>query len=260
MNNINSQFPLNRPHTTVILAMSADGKIADRNRSPARFGSSADTGHLETQIADTDGVLFGRGTLDSYGTTLSISSEELLRRRQRQGKSPQPIQILCSSSGNINPNWRFFEQSVPRWLLTTSQGVEQVKRENLQLTNLSDQSAVQSDYYAPFKRIVIANTLSENSNAIDWNDAFQQLMEMGLKRLAILGGGKLVGSLIQMDLIDEFWLTVCPLIIGGMDAPTPVEGKGFLSDMAPRLQLLEVKRVEQEVFLHYQVHKMMNVE
>ena len=35
-----------RPHTTVVMAMSADGKIADVRRSPARFGSLADKAHL----------------------------------------------------------------------------------------------------------------------------------------------------------------------------------------------------------------------
>ena len=52
-----------RPHTTVVLAMSADGKIADVKRSPARFGSAADKAHLEKQVAQVDAVLFGAGTL-----------------------------------------------------------------------------------------------------------------------------------------------------------------------------------------------------
>ncbi|MCY7385725.1 MAG: hypothetical protein LH628_24815, partial [Microcoleus sp. CAN_BIN18] len=51
------------------------------------------------------------------------------------------------------------------------------------------------------------------------------------------------------------WLTVCPLILGGVDAPTPVEGKGFLADLAPKLELLAVKQVDQEVFLHYKVDR-----
>jgi 5-amino-6-(5-phosphoribosylamino)uracil reductase len=99
-----------------------------------------------------------------------------------------------------------------------------------------------------FDRTLIANTID---GEIDWIEAFQQLEALGIKRLAILGGGKLVASVLAVGLIDEFWLTVCPLILGGADAPTPVEGKGFLADLAPKLELLAVKQVGGEVFLHY---------
>ena len=58
---------------------------------------------------------------------------------------------------------------------------------------------------------------------------------------------------LKQNLIDEIWLTICPLILGGQNSPTPADGEGFLSSVAPRLQLLEVKPVGQEVFLHYQV-------
>jgi 5-amino-6-(5-phosphoribosylamino)uracil reductase len=48
---------------------------------------------------------------------------------------------------------------------------------------------------------------------------------------------------------------VCPLILGGASAPTPVEGEGFLSQLAPKLELLEVHQVQQEVFLHYRLQR-----
>uniref|UniRef100_UPI00187FDA1D RibD family protein n=1 Tax=Microcoleus sp. LEGE 07076 TaxID=915322 RepID=UPI00187FDA1D len=104
-----------------------------------------------------------------------------------------------------------------------------------------------------FDRTVYAKTAA--GGEIDWIDAFQQLASLGIKQLAILGGGKLVASVLAAGLVDEFWLTVCPLILGGADAPTPVEGKGFLADLAPKLQLLAVKQVGQEVFLHYKVDR-----
>lgn len=50
---------------------------------------------------------------------------------------------------------------------------------------------------------------------------------------------------------DELWLTVCPLLLGGATAPTPVEGEGFCLALAPRLELLSVQANNQEVFLHY---------
>ena len=90
---------------------------------------------------------------------------------------------------------------------------------------------------------------------VDTSAALQHLASLHITRLAILGGGELVASMLQLDLIDELWLTVCPLILGGASAPTPVEGVGFLSQFAPKLELLEVHQVEQEVFLHYRLQR-----
>jgi 5-amino-6-(5-phosphoribosylamino)uracil reductase len=210
--------------------MSADGKIADRVRSPARFGSAADKAHLERQVALADAVLFGKGTLNAYGTTLPVTSPQLLQQRQLQGKPPQPLQIVCSASGNISPKLKFFQQPLPHGLLTTAAG----KQHNT----------------APFEQIIVVPTVN---GGLDWMNAFQQLTQLGIKRVAVLGGGQLVGSLMQENLIDELWLTICPLILGGSDSPTPVSGKGFLADVAPRLHLLEVQQVKQEIFLHYRI-------
>ncbi|MGE5657854.1 MAG: RibD family protein [Actinomycetota bacterium] len=228
----------NRPQTTVVLAMSVDGKITDATRSPARFGSRNDKAHLEKQIALADATLFGADTLRTYGTTLRVSSPELLQLRERQEKPSQPVQIVCSRSRQFDPNLRFFQQPVPRWLLTTEPDENET---------LGDSSPL-----LLFERILV---VKKQEHEIDWLDAFQQLASFGWQRLAILGGGKLVASLFAADLIDEIWLTVCPLILGGIDAPTPVEGKGFLAELAPRLELLAVERIEQELLLHYRLQR-----
>jgi 5-amino-6-(5-phosphoribosylamino)uracil reductase len=75
----------------------------------------------------------------------------------------------------------------------------------------------------------------------------------GVEHIAVLGGGEIVAALLAVDLIDELHLTVCPLLIGGKNAPSPVEGAGFLQGQAPQLELLSVKQVEGELFLHYRV-------
>lgn len=222
---------MNRPYTTTILAMSADGKIADAARSPARFSSAIDQAHLEKQIALTDGVLFGAGTLRAYGTTRSLSDPQLLQARKQRGLPPQPVQIVCSASAALDPQWRFFQQAVPRWLLTTADGAE----------------CWRASMAEGFDRILVADVGGE----IDWEDAFAQLSQLGLQRLGILGGGELIASLLAVDFIDEFWLTICPVLVGGATAPTPVEGEGFSSPQLPHLELLAVEQVEQEIFLHY---------
>ncbi|MCX7594175.1 MAG: RibD family protein [Fischerella sp.] len=224
----------NRPHTTVVLAMSADGKIADVTRSPARFGSKTDKAHLEKQIAASDAALFGAGTLRAYGTTLTVSHPQLLQQRIHAGKPPQPIHIVITHTANLDPEIRFFQQPVRRWLLTTRAGAAFWQKR------------------PEFEQILVFET---PKGKIDIAAASQHLLTLGIAQLVVMGGGELVASMLELDLIDEFWLTVCPLIIGGADAPTPAEGRGFPLQLAPRLQMVEVYTVEQEVFLHYRISR-----
>lgn len=233
---------LNRPHTTVVLAMSADGKISDVIRSPILFGSAADKAHLETQVALADAVLGGAGTLRAGGSAMLVTNPELLAQRKQQGKPPQPLQIICSRSGNISPELRFFQQPISRWLVTTKIGLK-----NWQSQFSGDElTALNNKWEQIF-------TFETPAGEVDLLMALDHFAQMGIKHLAVLGGGELVGSLLTVNAIDELWLTVCPLLIGGDRAPTPVDGPGLPTHKAPRLQLLEVKQVDQELFLHYKV-------
>jgi 5-amino-6-(5-phosphoribosylamino)uracil reductase len=223
-------------HTTVILAMTADGKIADHQHAAARFGSVHDQHHLEQQVSLADGVLFGAGTLRAYGTTMSVLNPLLLQARKTRSQSPQPIQIVVSASGDLDPQMRFFQQPIPRWLITLPGN--DVKWQNK----------------TEFERIVVASVITREDNSIiNWTATFQRLADLGLQRLAILGGGELVAALFDEDLIDELWLTLCPVVFGGKSAPTPVGGTGFVQSQGKKLQLLKVKQIEQELFLHYRV-------
>ncbi len=230
MNALGSQ-PL-RPYTTAVLAMTVDGKIADRARSPARFGSWRDRQHLETCLAEADGFLFGAGTLRSYGTSLPIKTPHLLQQRQARGQSAQPIHILCSQSGQFSPDLAFFSQPLTRWLVTTPTGA---------------QAWTEGDR---FERILIHE---KNRQISHFAAIFQQLAQLNLQRLVIGGGGTLVAALLAEHLIDELWITLCPLLLGGKTSPTLVDGEGWPVAIAPRLELLSIKAVEQEVFLHYRV-------
>ncbi|MBD1911956.1 RibD family protein [Leptolyngbya sp. PL-A3] len=226
--------PGSRPYITLVLAMSADGKIADRGRSPARFGSEADRAHLEQCIAEADGVMFGAGTVRAYGTTLPVRNPVLLEQRQQRQLSPQPVHIVCSRSGQLDPGLRFFQQPVPRWLLTTPIGA----------TSWAEGDA--------FEHIL---TVPEQDGRLNWTIALPNLRDAGLHRLVLGGGGELVAALLAVDAIDELWLTVCPLLLGGTQAPSPVDGAGFPAALAPRLELISSEAIGQEVFLHYRLRR-----
>lgn len=221
--------PLPTLQTTVVLAISLDGKIADASQSAARFGSVTDRHHLETQIAQADAVLFGAGTLRAYGTTLRVLQPELQQQRHQRHQSPQPIQVVCSRTGDFSAELPFFNQDVPRWLLTTAAGGYNWYRSQ------------------KFDQILIAGNVT---TGILWQDAFQHFATLGWQRILVLGGTKLVTSLLAADLLDDLWVTICPLILGGPRSRSLVSAE-FLVEQAPRLELLEMRQVEHEVFLHY---------
>ena len=220
---------LQRPWVRGVLAMGLDGKIAPVDRSAARFSSPADFVHLETQVAAVDGVIMGAGTLRAYGTSLSVRDPALVAQRQQRGQAPQPVHLICSASGQLDRQWRFFQQPVPRWLLTTPEGARPWQ----------DGSE--------FERILPRLTPPET----DWRAIAHYLAQLGLTHLALLGGGTLMAHWFEADLVDDLYLTLCPIILGGATAPTPCDGPGWGEAIAPRFSLQSHHILGDEIFLHY---------
>ena len=247
----------NRPYVTAILAMSADGKITDAKQSAARFSAAADQSHLERQVASADATLFGASTLRAYCTTLSVSDPGLIEQRRSQGKPDQPVQIVCSASGNLNSRWRFFQQPIPRRLITTLEGLQYWK------DHLEPPSA-RPQYKSPAVEQKFFEHVLITERPFDWHKVMQNLYagtsglsaiasRRPIKQLLVMGGGELVASLLADELVDELYLTVCPLLIGGKTAPTPVGGLGFTLPRTPQLKLESAEVEGDEVFLHYTV-------
>lgn len=220
--------------TTLVLAMTADGKISDVTRSAPTFGSDRDYAHMEEQIMLSDVVLVGSGTLNDGGSAVE-TKPALIQTRLDRGVSAQPPQIICSRSGKIDPELPFFSQPIERWLLTTTIG---------------SQDWLDRD---SFDRVLVCET--PDGSDLDWQAVKIKLAGLGVENICFLGGAELAASLFAANFIDELWLTICPFVYGGSTAPSPVSGSGFTPELAPRLKLLSVDRVEDELFLHYQVQK-----
>lgn len=226
-----------RPHISLVLAMSADGKISDTYRTAARFPSANDQRHLEQRVATADATLFGAGTLRAYGTTALVKDSTLLAQRHQNNQRPQPIHIVCSLSGKLDAEMNFFKQPISRWLLTTQAGAKRWQQDQ----NQKNQA---------FEQIWVAPRGPED--CFDWPRILTELKQLNIHHLLVMGGGQLVAALMAADLIDELWLTVCPLFIGGDRAPTPCDGPGFSLDQAPTFTLISSQTVGNEVFLNYQ--------
>lgn len=96
-----------------------------------------------------------------------------------------------------------------------------------------------TDHLNNTAKYVVSKTLKDpdwnNSTVIDGEvvDEVRRLKQQPGKNIAVLGSGELVQTLIENDLVDEYFLTVYPLVLGG--------GKRlFREDRQPRrLELID---------------------
>ena len=74
------------------------------------------------------------------------------------------------------------------------------------------------------------------------------------KDIRLGGGVETVREYLKAGLVDEIYTFVGNIIIGGRDAPTPADGSGFIKESEfPRLTLIEARRIENGILLHWKV-------
>lgn len=231
------------PFVLVNMSLTADGKIATTNRVVASFSSERDREHLYELRATTDAVMCGARTVDLNEVGLGHGGAKFRRLRLKGGRAEHNLRIIVSGSGSLDPDAYIFKQRV----------------------------AVQKSGYHPEGPIIILTTaragklrLEKLKAVADEVRVFGQRdinlraalgwlrRKWKVRRLMCEGGGALNDALFRADLVDELHLTICPRIIGGRNAPTIVDGKGFskLADAA-QLSLRSIKPHGGELFLVY---------
>ncbi|MBN3905115.1 MAG: RibD family protein [Nostoc sp. NMS1] len=221
--------------TTVVLAMTIDGKISSVDPQAGGNADAADQAHVEYEVSFADLILVGAGTIRAGDVVFSIRNPELLAAREARGQSRQPIVCVVSGSLDLSLDFPFLSEDIERWIFTTRAGLERS----------SDTTTLQK----------LAELIDLGDTDLDWDRAYSLMAERGIHKVVALGGGYLTASLVKAGRIDDWWLTIWPVIYGGKDAPTPVEGEGFISTAAPHVELVETRQVGSELFLHYQTIK-----
>jgi riboflavin biosynthesis pyrimidine reductase len=82
-----------------------------------------------------------------------------------------------------------------------------------------------------------------------------ELERRGVRTLLLECGGDLLFQFLAAGCVDEVYVTLCPLVLGGAGAPTLADGAGFAFAGAPRLRLEHAVSVGGEVYCRYSVVK-----
>jgi len=86
--------------------------------------------------------------------------------------------------------------------------------------------------------------LKEKNGRVDLKQLMRKLADLGIINCLVEGGGELIGSLFDAKLVDKIMFFTAPIIIGGKNAVSSVEGQGKdLIYQAIKLHDMTVKRI-----------------
>ncbi len=235
-----------RPYVYINFAAARDGRVSFN--LPGQMGGDVISDHndhdrwlMALLRARADAVLCGEGTLrvspDHLWTAQYIFPEEaatFARLRETDGLPPFPRQVFVSQVGEIPLDAPVLSRAdLSVVIATTTEGVANLKP-------LTDR--------APH---VVALDLGRET--VDMRRLMTALRQRyGVRNLLTEGGPRVYGSLLQAGIVDDEFLTLCPIVVGATpDTPRPglVEGVAFTPTDAPRSRLLSLRRVGDHLFL-----------
>jgi 2,5-diamino-6-(ribosylamino)-4(3H)-pyrimidinone 5'-phosphate reductase len=225
-------IPDDRPYVLLNFAMSVDGKISTVRRDRLRFSSRADRDGMDELRATVDAVLVGAGTIRAEDPPVKIRSQRRRAVRLARGDSPHPASIVLTRSLHLPLTGRYYSATDVRKLVVTTEDADPLRVERVRR---------------------VADVLQFGNGQVDLPACCRFLRRHGIRRLLVEGGGEVNMAFFRHRLVDEVYMTLCPVIIGGREAPTPVDGEGFAASALPSLELLESRRVGDELFQRYRV-------
>jgi 2,5-diamino-6-(ribosylamino)-4(3H)-pyrimidinone 5'-phosphate reductase len=180
-------------------AMSIDGKISTRKNDSA-ISSKLDLVRVHKLRSTVDGIVIGISTV--------LEDDPMLNVRYSTTGKKNPTRIIIDSKARIPLNSRIIESSNKiQTIIAVTHDASSRKIKEIQEKG--------------------AQVLVYGNGKVNLRNLFQQLEKMGLKKIIVEGGGEINWSVLKLGLVDELVVTISPLVIGGRDAITLVEGKGF---------------------------------
>ena len=222
---------MERPFVFINAAMSADGKISTVERVQTRISGRVDRDRVDALKAGSDAIMVGIGTVLADNPSLTVKSKKRQEDRQQAEKDEYPIRIVVDSAARTPIDTEILNKGSGKRIIAVS------------------------------KRAIIADVdrLSEKAEIIvcgreevDLKKLLDLLLHRGVERLMVEGGATLNWSLVSQGLVDEIYIYIGNIIIGGEHAPTLVDGTGFVTDMA-KLELLSAEKMDKGIILQWRV-------
>lgn len=182
-----------QPLLRVNFVTSLDGAVAVDGYSEGLSGQ-ADKRVFGLLRMLCDALLVGAGTLRQEGYGALDLGERRRASRRDLGLATNPPLVILSRRLDLHPEHPMFTRAPVRPIVITHAAAPAGRRTALAR---------------------VADVIVAGDTSVDLPAALAALHERGLRQVLCEGGPYVLGSLIAADLVDEYCLTVSPLLAGG---------------------------------------------
>ena len=207
------------PFVTVKMAISLEGKIATKTGDSKWISSEKSREIVQDMRSKSDAILIGSKTLEIDKPSLNA------RNRTSQPKIKAVVKTAPNKISEI---------------------------ESLLLDNTSKIIVYchkKPNNYESWNDIEFVE-INKKSGKLDLTAILKDLSGRGCINVLMEGGGKLLGSLIDLNLVNKVRLFISPMLIGGESSTDSIGGEGieFISQ-SKKLTDVEVKIVESDIMV-----------
>jgi riboflavin-specific deaminase-like protein len=188
-----------RPYVVSNFAVTVDGRATIKGRAGA-IGSSTDQDVLHTLRTQVDAVMIGAGTMRAECYDRMVPDPERRAHRERvEGLASDPLAVIVSGRLDLPWGCGLFSGGWGRVLIATASGDE--------LPDLATSTRVM-----------------RFDDRVDLAELLRDLRaERGVRSLLCEGGPHTHGQMVELDLIDEMFVTMASKVAGG-SGPNMIEG------------------------------------
>ncbi|WP_338634611.1 bifunctional diaminohydroxyphosphoribosylaminopyrimidine deaminase/5-amino-6-(5-phosphoribosylamino)uracil reductase RibD [Afipia carboxidovorans] len=190
-----------RPHVTLKLAVSADGKIAAAGGKQVAITGEAANARVHLLRAESDAILIGIGT--------ALVDDPLLTCRLPGMEHRSPVRVVLDRALRLPGESRLVHSArqTPLWIIAA---------ETAEAAATAKLGAAGAHLF----RLPV----EDHAAGLDLNAVLRTLSEQGITRLLVEGGAKVASSFLAAGLVDEFWLLQGAKSIGADGLPA-LEGQ-----------------------------------
>ena len=206
------------PYVTAKIAVSLDGKIATKTGDSKWISSQQSRELVQKMRSRSDAVMIGSKTLQADSPSLNAKNKE---------QQPK-FKVVLSSRPSIPETYETLISKESKILVFCNEAPSNKKKwKNTEFIKIS-----------------------KKNQKLDLIEVLTELGKRECMNLLVEGGGELLGSLIDQNLVNKINMFIAPIFIGGGRSINSVGGSGIkLISEARKLSNIKVSQIDQDIMV-----------